>query len=100
MSNFVDTAATITYRGYEIRIVGDAVDPVRGFSREGYIIHRRHIIKKGSKILNEQPNIELAKKWIDKYEGGEIEGMVPSDWQSGHVSGREVDLRTGKPVTD
>ena len=34
---------------------------------------------------------------IDAYEGGEIEGKVPSDWQAGgSKAGWEVDLQTGE----
>ena len=90
MNTFIDTAVTITYRGYEIRDVSNAINPMTGTRGVG---GERCIIKKGGKILKEQPSIELAKKYIDEYEGGEIEGKVPSDWQAGgSKAGWETDL--------
>ena len=71
MSEYIDTAVIVTYRGYEIRDVSNAINPVTGTRGVG---GERCIIKKGGKNLNEVSSIELAKQCIDEYEGGEIEG--------------------------
>jgi hypothetical protein len=50
-----------TYRGYEIRVAGDAISPTSGVG--GW----RFIIRKGGEIVSEQVNMENAKALIDAY---------------------------------
>ena len=59
MSEFVDRAVTVTYRGYGIRVVGDAI--VNGVGG------KRHIVKKGGQIVTEQARMEDAKEMVDWY---------------------------------
>lgn len=76
------------YHGYMIRWMSDQRD-------DGCC---EIISDKGrGRVVGEEANTRLAKKLID----GEIEGRHPSDWEAGgSKAGWEVDLRTGKPVTD
>jgi hypothetical protein len=62
MREYIDTAVTVTYRGYEIRDVSNAVNPMTGTRGVG---GDRCIIKKGGTIINEQYSMEAAKAWID-----------------------------------
>jgi hypothetical protein len=62
MNTFIDTAVTATYRGYEIRDVSDAINPMTGTRGVG---GPRLIIKKNGKILNEQSDMKGAKDLID-----------------------------------
>jgi hypothetical protein len=66
MSRYNDTAVTVNYRGYEIRDVSNAVNPMtgtRGVGGDRCIIRK----KKDGDIITEVCSLELAKKMIDEF---------------------------------
>jgi hypothetical protein len=55
----LELAETFSYRGYEIRVVGDAI--INGFG----VGDKRYLVKKNGEIVTEQSSMEGAKKAID-----------------------------------
>jgi hypothetical protein len=92
-SNWVDTAVTITYRGYWIRTVGDAIDPFSGVGGSRHIIRK----DKDGEILCETSRMEDAKQVIDGY----LEEAERTRWViKGHGPARFAVFATSQPPTE
>ena len=88
---FIDTAVTITYRGYEIRDVSNAINPMTGTRGVG---GERCIIKKGGKILKEH----RASSWL---KSTSISTRVVRSKEKSPATGRQEAVRpVGRPIYD